>query len=333
MVNLFIMLYPKFLLRLPVLCMLSVSIILFSCKKEDNEKTITRTDALSAYSYIEIPDSTVDLDGEKWPFEDQKISKDRTHATFYLSKDFENYITVYLEKNNIPTGKVSGHINELEFEEVDFDLEIEKEKNTNVDFAYSLKTTHSGKAIHIYISMFKVGGLGSSKWSVSGKDVTLNGTIGFGIWNQVLDLYYRYPEVTNIIFGDVPGSTANEIYLKAGYLIRKAGYTTQALPNSYIASGGVDFFLAGAERILPNQWRSEEFGFFVHGWCCSASGLEPSEVPEDAPEHRHFIEYSDAMLGTGIGREFYFFTLHAAPSYAIHRMTDAEIKKYKIGTD
>jgi len=328
------MLYPNFLLRLRLLCMLSVSVILFSCKKEDNENKITRTDALSAYSYIEIPDSTVDLDGEKWPFVDQQISEDRSYATFYLTKDFENYLKIFLDNSGtIPSGKVSGHLNDIEFEDVDFELEIEKEKNTKVDFVYNLKANLSGKAIHIAMSIFKIGGLGSTKWTVSGKDVTLNGTIGSDIWNQVLDLYYRYPEITNIIFDDVPGSIANEIYLKAGYLIRKAGYTTQALSNSEIASGGVDFFLAGTKRILPDNWQNENSGFFVHGWCCSASGLEPSEVAEDAPEHRPFIEYSNDMLGAGIGRDFYFFTLHAAPSYEIHRMTDAEIKKYKIGTD
>ena len=302
-------------------------IAIISCSK-NGETSNSEIESLSHYNKIEIPESYVKLGEKIYSFHDEEFSKER--IKILLSPDGRDYVNVGL-KGLEPNGKVSGKIGDLQFDEKQFKLEKLTEKNIDIVYLYNLTSNFSDKKLTISISYFALS-LGSTKFSISGEDATVSGTIGSDIYNQILDLNKDHPEVTNIIFDDMPGSVADDINLKTGYLIREAGYSTEALANSYIASGGVDLFLSGKERIINFQWESDEYGFFVHGWCCTDSGEEPSELPQDAEVHRQYIEYSNDMLGVGTGRDFYFFTLEAAPSSEIHRMTDKEIRRFGLNT-
>ena len=119
---------------------------------------------------------------------------------------------------------------------------------------------------------------------------------------------------------EVPGSIDDEANLAAARLVRSYGLKTLVPTDGLIASGGVDFFLAGVERIVePNAMLG------VHSW--AGDDFTGAELSRDNPEHRLYLDYYAEM---GIPAEFYWFTLKAAPAEDIHFMTPEEIAQYKI---
>lgn len=115
--------------------------------------------------------------------------------------------------------------------------------------------------------------------------------------------------------------------MQTGRLLRRSGLDTELLPDSQIASGGVDLFTAGNRRIaVPGA----QVG--VHSWCCEGD-LTAGELPRDHPAHQHQLRYFMEMMGDEIGRDFYFCTLSAAPFNGIHWMSDDEICKWTVATE
>jgi len=56
--------------------------------------------------------------------------------------------------------------------------------------------------------------------------------------------------------------------------------------------------------------------------------------PKSSDEHRANIKYyEDLGYSAEWAKDFYFFTIYAAPANNIHWMTEEEISKYKIFTD
>jgi hypothetical protein len=97
--------------------------------------------------------------------------------------------------------------------------------------------------------------------------------------------------------------------------------------DAVVASGGVDFFLAGVERSVG---QCAKLG--VHSWDEDAedgSLILGNEVSRDHPIHTMFLDYYEDM---GIPAEFYWFTLEAAPSERVHWMSDEEILLYDMVT-
>lgn len=146
----------------------------------------------------------------------------------------------------------------------------------------------------------------------------MSGVIGSSTPDAVQDLIDNHPEVTTIVLVDVPGSEDDESNLRASRLVRTAGLATHVPANGVIASGGVDFFLAGASR----SWDTDAT-FGVHSW---ASGdTEGKDIPRDDPEHDLFLNYYNEI---GVDEDFYWFTLEAAPADSIHNMTEPELERY-----
>jgi hypothetical protein len=96
------------------------------------------------------------------------------------------------------------------------------------------------------------------------------------------------------------------------------------LSDAEIASGAVDFFLAGIKR-------TRESGSLigVHSW---ASGRQ--EAADFPVGHENQLPYIDYYVEMGFSQEdaeaFYYFTINAAPAADIYWMTDAEIDQYKL---
>lgn len=140
--------------------------------------------------------------------------------------------------------------------------------------------------------------------------------------HRIRELHENYPEVTTIVMQDVPGSIDDEANLAAARLVRRYGFKTLVPDDGLIASGGVDFFLAGVERTVEP---GAKLG--VHSW--AGDNLTGSELPHDDPDHRPYLNY---YLDMGIPTDFYWFTLDAAPADDIHFMTPEEIDHYQITT-
>ncbi len=308
--------------------------LIFSCSS-DKPSTPARADgikSLSSYEIIEIPTSTVTINSEKSPIQDFRLTQNPYGVQIEFG-DRHNWI-VYLNEEGRPLGRISGQFNDKEFDIDAVDVDTEREKNTQLPYIYHIDFSIDDNTVEIDLSPIQ-GSLGDLSVEVDENEATLNGVLGYQSWNEILELNQNFPQVNTLVLKEMPGSSADEINLEIGYLVREAGYTTKALPSSNIASGGVDLFIAGKKRIIPDDWDSDlENGFFVHSWCCTASGEEPADLPRDALVHQKYIDYSNAMLGDRIGEYFYFYTLNAAGTEdPLHRMTDEEIVQYKIATE
>ena len=168
-------------------------------------------------------------------------------------------------------------------------------------------------------------GAGSSRFEVDGSEARISGALGSLTFTQIERLQAERPEVQTLVLTDVPGSINDEVNVQTGRLVRNGGWSTHLVADGEIASGAVDLFCAGVERSMDEGGR-----IGVHSW---ANGVvEGADLPEDSPEHDFFIEYLQEMLGTPLGRDFYFFTLQAAPAADIHWMTAEEIEQYGLLT-
>lgn len=114
---------------------------------------------------------------------------------------------------------------------------------------------------------------GTSTFRIEGDTAYLNGDLGSITYRQVSYLIENHPEVSRLVFEDVPGSVHDEVNVQTGRLIRGAGYTTELCANSVVSSGGVDLFLAGEKRIIADGAR-----IGVHSWGDPAGEIVPTEI-------------------------------------------------------
>ena len=161
-----------------------------------------------------------------------------------------------------------------------------------------------------------------ARFKVKGNQAFMVGAIDETTPEQVKKLIQKNPEVTTIVMSNVEGSVDDEANVVAARLVRQHGYKTHVPANGVIASGGVDFFLAGFERTIEE---SAQLG--VHPW--SGDGIIGVEVPKDDPQHQLYLKYYEEM---GIPSDFYWFTLESAPTESIHWMTVEEIQRYELIT-
>ncbi|MCU7922024.1 MAG: hypothetical protein KZQ88_04935 [Candidatus Thiodiazotropha sp. (ex Dulcina madagascariensis)] len=159
------------------------------------------------------------------------------------------------------------------------------------------------------------------------EDLRLSGGLGTRAYNQVFDLVKNHPEVTIIVEGSISGSIHDDINMQTGRLIRKSGLSTHLLGTSDIASGAVDLFCSGNQRTMEDG-----AAFGVHSWS-DGEGIEAGSLPVDSPLHNAQIAYFNEMLGEPVGKDFYFFTIHAAPADDIYYMSRSEIESFGILTD
>ncbi len=184
-------------------------------------------------------------------------------------------------------------------------------------------------AMFIFVGAFAVGcgpfgdDYEPAAFTVDGDQAVMNGVIDGTTPGRVEDLIADYPEVALIIMQDVPGSDNDEANIEAARLVRSHGYATHVPADGEIASGGVDFFLAGVERSYAD---GAKFG--VHSWA-AGSGETGADIPQDDPEHELYLDYYAEM---GVAADFYWFTLDAAPAESIHWMTADELVLYEFAT-
>ncbi len=169
-------------------------------------------------------------------------------------------------------------------------------------------------------------GAGNSQLEIKDGQAYLSGTLGTVTYPQIKNLIENHPEIKTVTLTEVEGSVNDAINMHTGRILREAGLNTRVLPDSEIASGGVDLFCAGVRRYGA---KGAKVG--VHSW--GGQGYTAGELPKDHPDHQFQIAYFDMVLGEGSGKGFYFYTLQAAPFEDVHWMSVDELNKWKVVTD
>lgn len=168
----------------------------------------------------------------------------------------------------------------------------------------------------------------------------MNGTIDCTT-NDKLQSALNANAIDTIIMEEVGGSEDDDANIAMSTTLSGQSINTEVAENGLIASGGVDFFLAGITRKI-NQ--NSLVG--VHSWA-SSDGREGIDVYNSDPnnaEHSVYITYYDQFVKelkdgrpsnsiTNIATDFYVYTLEAAPSSGIHCMTAAELIAWGIVTN
>ncbi len=162
--------------------------------------------------------------------------------------------------------------------------------------------------------------LQGASFEVRGHLAVVTGVLGASTPGRLLELALEHPEVDTLVLHDVPGSIDDESNLRAARFVRRLGYATHVPADGTVASGGTDFFLAGATRTAETGAR-----FGVHSW--GGLGEEGSLVPADDPEHEKYLSFYRDMA---IPEAFYWFTLHAASAEDIHWMTPVELERFRV---
>ncbi len=157
--------------------------------------------------------------------------------------------------------------------------------------------------------------------------IEIDGVIDSGSIDNFENLLEDYPDIETINIVEIPGSNDDDINLEISLMIHENGMSTHLLDDAIIASGGVDLFLAGIERT-----RSSNNMVGVHAWSNGVS--EATDFPEEDEEHVIYLEYYQNIGFTKQeAKDFYFFTINAAPSASIHYMTETELNLYDIFTE
>ncbi len=137
---------------------------------------------------------------------------------------------------------------------------------------------------------------------------------------DVLEQLNANPQLETIVLRNVAGTTDLRVNSRIAELIRARGIDTHLERTSYIASGGVDLFLAGEERSMECGAR-----IGVHSWA-SEDGSEPRTLGYDPLEDR--MEAFHDRLGVADG--FYSFARDAAPHSSLYFLTTDDIATYDL---
>lgn len=154
--------------------------------------------------------------------------------------------------------------------------------------------------------------------------VEMNGDITSSTLDDFNSLIQNHPTINKINMNQVPGSADDEINLQVAKRVHELNIATHILDNGEIASGGVDFFVAGITRTKGANTR-----IGVHSW--SDGQNDATAFPVGHANHLPYINYFVSVGFTQQQAEdFYYFTINAAPAADIHWMTEPEIAQYGL---
>lgn len=122
-----------------------------------------------------------------------------------------------------------------------------------------------------------------------------------------------YPGISRIDFIDCPGTTDDAAIFSVARMIRKLGIATHAPAGSFVASGGVELFLAGVKRSADPAAE-----FAVHSWI-DEDGMQADDFAADHPVHRDYLNYyREIGMSVEKARAFYQLTNSAPFEDAIY---------------
>lgn len=162
---------------------------------------------------------------------------------------------------------------------------------------------------------------------VNGNVLYMNNLINSKTPDQLKRIFAENPDIDTLIMQQVDGSLDDTANLQAASWIAKKNLTFILEPDSEIASGGTDFFLAGKKRVIK---KGAKVG--VHSWADESSTAR--DFPRGHSFHQPYIDYYIAIGWTKEAAEkFYYFTINAASAEDIHWMTEVELREYNITTE
>lgn len=160
-----------------------------------------------------------------------------------------------------------------------------------------------------------------------GNEVEMNGEIGTNALSDFQDLLSDHPDVDLITIKECGGSTDDEYNLLLSKLVHDQGIDIHLASDGLIASGGVDFFVAGYKRTIGSNTM-----IGVHSW--SDGKNEAVDFPKGHENHIPYINYYKSIgFSQSEAEEFYYFTINAARANGMHYMTDEEIETFGLLTD
>ncbi|WP_062057792.1 hypothetical protein [Aquimarina longa] len=161
--------------------------------------------------------------------------------------------------------------------------------------------------------------------------VEMNGVINDSSLKNFNALLISFKNIKQINIRQCDGSNNDDINLKLSSKVNKLGINIHLLDNGLIASGGVDFFIAGKKR---TKGKNTKIG--VHSWS-EEEGKDKKQATDYPKGHVKHLPYIKYYVSVGFtqkqAEDFYYFTINAASASKIHFMTDAEIKKYGLLTN
>lgn len=159
---------------------------------------------------------------------------------------------------------------------------------------------------------------------VNDKTAQADGEINSRSLDDFNEMLNNYPNLNTINIIEIPGSADDDVNLQVSRKVHETNIAIHLMDGGLIASGGVDFFLAGTTRTKGNN---TQIG--VHAW--SDDTNEATDFPQGDANHQPYIDYYISVgFSQAEAEAFYYFTINAAPSTEIHWMTEAEIQQYGL---
>lgn len=157
--------------------------------------------------------------------------------------------------------------------------------------------------------------------------VLMDGVINQHSLDNFNKLYRKFPSIKKIEIRECEGSMDDETNLQLSKRVNSLNIDTHLQDNGLIASGGVDFFLAGIKRT-----RGSNVTVGVHSWS-DGNSVQATDFPVGHAHHLPYINYYVSIGFTQqLAEDFYYFTINAAVASEIHNMTESEIQTYTIFT-
>jgi hypothetical protein len=121
-----------------------------------------------------------------------------------------------------------------------------------------------------------------------------------------------FPQIALLEMVECPGTEDDRANLRLGRMIRAAGIATWVPDGGSVRSGGVELFLAGAQRRADPGAE-----FAVHAWM-DVDGREATDYAAEAPENAKYLAYYRQMgMSEGQARAFYAMTNSVAHEDAL----------------
>lgn len=160
--------------------------------------------------------------------------------------------------------------------------------------------------------------------TINSETIMLDGVINSKALTEFNNLYAKNTGIKTINIKQCDGSINDEINLELSKRIHYLNLNTHLMDNGLIASGGVDFFLAGIKR---TKGTNTKIG--VHSW--AGDGATATDFPVGHDNHLPYINYYVSVGFTQQQAEvFYYFTINSASADNMHWMTEQEIQTYNI---
>ncbi len=160
----------------------------------------------------------------------------------------------------------------------------------------------------------------SLSFEVKGQRAIVRGGTDSRSHNLVKDFVRENPEVKMLVLQDMPGTQDMDTNRRVVMDIRAAGLRTHVPADGYIASGAVDWFIAGSPRTIKCGAR-----IGVHSWG-TKTGERGDQTFYDGQERtqRYFLSKM------GVDPDFYEFTRAAAGPDDIYWLTVQDMLRYRL---